>query len=209
MIPAPLVRRLGRVEYRACERAMERLGGDRPRGARDELWLLEHPAVLTLGVRGDRAHVRPGAALPVARSRRGGQATCHAPGQLVAYLLADLPRLGLGPRALVARLEDALLALAAEAGLPAQREAGRPGVYVRGRKLASIGLRVQGRRSSHGLALNVHPDLALFRQVVLCGRPELRATSLRECGIDWSVTETAARLLPRLLERLYRAPAPA
>lgn len=78
-----------------------------------------------------------------------------------------------------------------------------PGVYVEGKKIASIGLRVSRSRSSHGLALNVHPDLGLFRQINICGNPKLEATSLRECGVEWSVDETARRLLPHLLRALY------
>ena len=205
MIPAPRIRRLGRVAYAPCQRAMRRQAA---RGGADEIWLLEHPGVLTLGVRGALSDIRADATLPVARADRGGQVTCHAPGQLVVYLLADLPRLGLGVRALVARLEDALLGLCADAGLAARREPGQPGVYARGAKLASIGLRVRRGRSSHGLALNVDPDLRLFAQAAMCGRAGMQTTSLRACGVPWSLPETRERLLSQLLRRLYARAGP-
>jgi len=129
--------------------------------------------------------------------------TCHTPGQLVVYTLLDLRRLQLGVRALVERLESAVLALLAETQTPAHRADGMPGVYVEGKKIASIGLRVSRARSSHGLALNVHPNLSLFRQINICGNPKLEATSLRECGVEWSVDETAHKFLPHLLQALY------
>ena len=202
MIPTPRIRRLGSIEYAAASRAMRRMC-ERADGASDEIWLLEHPPVLTLGVRADPRDIHAHATLPVVRSERGGRATCHAPGQLVAYLLLDLPRLGLGVRTLVARLEDALLGLCSEAGIEAHRRPGAPGVYCDRGKLASIGLRVRRGRASHGLALNVDPDLSLFRQAVLCGAESLRATSLRERGVSWSMSEARERLLRQLLSALY------
>ena len=204
MIPTPQIRRFGLYDYQTCAEAMRQWSEMRATADRaDEIWLLQHPSILTLGASGDPVHIRPDAELPVVRTSRGGQATCHAPGQLVVYTLLNLRRLRLGVRALVATLEGALLALLEQAGLPGHRKDGWPGIYVDGRKIASIGLRVSRARSSHGLALNVHPNLDLFRQIDICGDPALRATSLREYGIRWSVEETAERLLPALLMALY------
>ncbi len=199
----PLVRRWELYEYEPCAEAMRRLTEERDEASADEIWLLQHPSVLTLGAGADPSHIHSSRSLPVVRSSRGGQATCHAPGQLIVYTLLDLRRLRLGARALVERLENALLALLAEANAPAHRKDGMPGVYADGKKIASIGLRINRGRSSHGLALNVHPDLRLFRQIDICGDPELEATSLREYGVEWSVAETARRLLPHLLRSLY------
>lgn len=203
MTPAPRIRHWNLYDYEPCAEAMRRQTEARDEASADEIWLLQHPSVLTLGVGADPSHIHSSCPLPVVRSSRGGQVTCHTPGQLVVYTLLDLRRLRLGVRALVERLENAVLTLLAEAQTPAHREDGMPGVYVEGRKIASIGLRVSRSRSSHGLALNVHPDLGLFRQINICGNPKLEATSLRECGVEWSVDETARRLLPHLLRALY------
>ena len=203
MTPTPRIRHWDLYDYEPCAEAMRRQTEARDKASADEIWLLQHPSVLTLGVGADPSHIRPPCPLPVVRSSRGGQATCHMPGQLVVYTLLDLHRLRLGVRALVERLESAVLALLEETETPAHREDHMPGIYVAGKKIASIGLRVSRARSSHGLALNVHPDLSLFRQIDICGNPELEATSLRECGVDWSVDEAAQRFLPHLLQALY------
>lgn len=203
MIPAPRIRRWDLYDYEPCAEAMRQQTEARDGNSADEIWLLQHPSVLTLGVGADPSHIRPRCPLPVIRSSRGGQVTCHMPGQLVVYTLLDLRRMRLGVRALVERLESAVLALLEEARTPARRKNGMPGVYVEGKKIMSIGLRVSRAQSSHGLALNVRPDLSLFRQIDICGNPKLEATSLRECGVDWSVDETARKFLPHLLRTLY------
>lgn len=203
MIPAPRIRHWDLYDYEPCAEAMRQQTGTRDGNSADEIWLLQHPSVLTLGVGADPSHIHPRCPLPVIRSSRGGQVTCHMPGQLVVYTLLDLRRMRLGVRALVERLESAALALLEEARTPARRKNGMPGVYVEGKKIMSIGLRVSRAQSSHGLALNVHPDLSLFRQIDICGNPKLEATSLRECGVGWSVDETARKFLPHLLHTLY------
>ena len=203
MTPEPRIRHWNLYGYEPCAEAMRQQTEARDEASADEIWLLQHPSVLTLGVGADPSHIHSPCPLPVVRSNRGGQVTCHTPGQLVVYTLLDLRRLHLGVRALVERLESAVLALLAETQTPAHRADGMPGVYVEGKKIASIGLRVSRARSSHGLALNVHPDLSLFRQINICGNPELEATSLRECGVEWSVDETARKFLPHLLQALY------
>jgi len=137
------------------------------------------------------------------RSSRGGQATCHAPGQLIVYTLLNLHRIGLGVRTLVACLEDAVISLLTERNVPAHRRDSLPGVYVRDNKIASIGLRINRGHSFHGLALNVAPDLRLFKKFCVCGNPSLTMTSLHECGVFDSVERTAQRLLPHLKRALY------
>lgn len=203
MIPAPRIRHWDLYDYEPCAEAMRQQTETRDENSADEIWLLQHPSVLTLGVGADPSHIHPQCRLPVVRSSRGGQVTCHMPGQLVVYTLLDLRRMRLGVRALVERLESAVLTLLEEARMPARRKSGMPGVYVEGKKIMSIGLRISRAQSSHGLALNVHPDLSLFRQIDICGNPKLEATSLRECGVDWGIDETARKFLPHLLHTLY------
>ena len=203
MNPTPRVRYLDLYDYRPCAKAMRRYTENRDRSSPDEIWFLQHPEVLTLGVGANPSYIHPQCPLPVVQSDRGGQVTCHAPGQLVVYTLLDMQRLRIGVRALVERLEGAAIDLLKEARIPAHRENGMPGVYVNGGKIASIGLRVSRARSSHGLALNVHPNLSLFQHIDICGYPLLQATSLHKCGISWSVPETTRKLLPHLLRHLY------
>ncbi len=207
MTPLPQVRHWGMREYQACADAMQHHVETRTGESTDEIWMLQHPQVLTLGVGADPQHIQPHNSLPVIRSRRGGQVTCHAPGQLVVYLMLDLRRLHIGVRALVRHVENAVLALLAEAGLAGHRDSHMPGAYINGEKIASIGLHVSRGYSSHGLALNVAPDLTLFRHINICGKPGLQATSLREHGVLWNVQETAAKLLPLLVKELYSRPA--
>ena len=172
----------------------------------DEIWFLEHPPVFTLGQAGRRAHVHDPGAIPVVASDRGGQVTYHGPGQLVAYLLLDLKRRRLGVKILVRALEQAIIDMLAAAEVNAQRKDGAPGVYVDGRKIAAIGLRIRNGRSYHGLAVNVHGDLAPFDRIDPCGYPNLAVTRIKDLGLDWSLDDTAERLLHRLVAELGYPP---
>ena len=159
----------------------------------DELWLLEHPPVLTLGQAGRRGHVREAGAIPVVRSDRGGQVTYHGPGQLVAYLLFDLRRAKVGVRWIVETLERAVIDMLGGAGIAAARREGAPGVYVEGRKIASVGLRVRAGRTFHGISINVNLDLSPFDRIDTCGFAALPVTRLADLAIGWSVEETGRR----------------
>ena len=159
----------------------------------DELWLLEHPPVLTLGQAGRRGHVREAGAIPVVRSDRGGQVTYHGPGQLVAYLLFDLRRAKVGVRWIVETLERAVIDMLGGAGIAAARREGAPGVYVEGRKIASVGLRVRAGRTFHGISINVNLDLSPFDRIDTCGFAALPVTRLADLAIRWSVQETGRR----------------
>lgn len=179
MAPAPLyLRQLGRRDYAETWQAMRQYTAARTSDSHDELWLLEHPPIFTLGQAGRREHLHDPGPIPVQQTDRGGQVTYHGPGQLIAYLLLDLRRAGLGVRQLVQSLEAAVIALLAEHGVTglARREA--PGVYVDGAKIAALGLRVRQGCSYHGLALNLDLDLAPFRCIDPCGYAGLAVTRL-------------------------------
>lgn len=173
------VRRCGCVDYADALAAMQDFTSARMPDTADELWLLEHPPVFTLGLAGRHEHLLAPGDIPVVQSDRGGQVTYHGPGQVVCYVLMDLARARLGVRALVSALEGAVLALLADLGVEGQRHAGAPGVYVAGRKLASLGLRVRRGCSYHGLALNVDMDLKPFARINPCGQAGLEMTQLR------------------------------
>jgi lipoyl(octanoyl) transferase len=198
----PVIRRLGRVEYEPTWRAMQRFTAERDAAAADEIWLLEHPPVFTLGANASRAHLLAPGDIPVVQIDRGGQVTYHGPGQLVVYPLIDLRRLGLGIRDFVTALERAVIDLAAACGIAADSRRGAPGVYVGGDKLASVGVRVRRNGSYHGLALNVALDLEPFARINPCGYQGLRMTQLSALGGPRSVWECAALLEPHLRRTL-------
>jgi lipoyl(octanoyl) transferase len=204
-LPAPRVRHLGLAEYEPTWRAMQRFTGERTADTPDEIWFLEHPPVFTLGVAASRAHLLDPGDIPVVQVDRGGQVTYHGPGQLVVYPLVDLRRAALGIRAFVSALERAVIDLAAQYGIGAQSRREAPGVYVAGRKLASVGVRVRRGGSYHGLALNVALDLTPFGRINPCGYAGLQMTQLAELGGPGSVSECALELEPHL-RRALRLP---
>ncbi|MDE2304607.1 MAG: lipoyl(octanoyl) transferase LipB [Gammaproteobacteria bacterium] len=195
------VRRLGLVEYEPTFRAMQRFTDARDAASPDEIWLLEHPPVFTLGMNASREHLLAPGTIPVVEVDRGGQVTYHGPGQLVLYPLFDLRRLGIGIRELVVALEDAVIAYAARFGIAANGDRAAPGVYVNGAKLASVGLRVRRGASYHGLSLNVAMDLEPFRRINVCGHPGLAVTQLRDLGAPASVAKAGEAVAGALLEK--------
>jgi lipoyl(octanoyl) transferase len=198
----PLVRNLRRRPLPDVWEEMQAFTAARTDETRDEVWFVEHPPVYTLGMRGDRSHVLSPGDIPVVQIDRGGQVTYHGPGQLVAYALLDLRRLGFGPRTLVRALESAVIDTVAAYGITAVARRDAPGVYVAGAKLAAVGLRVKRHCSYHGLAVNVAMDLAPFRGINPCGYEGLEVTQLKAlAGID-DLERFRRDLTPRLLERL-------
>ena len=204
-LPAPSVRHLGRVEYEPTWRAMRRFTEQRDARTPDEIWFLEHSPVFTLGVNASRAHLLAPGDIPVVQIDRGGQVTYHGPGQLVVYPLIDLRRAALGIRDFVTALECAVIELAAEYRIAAASRREAPGVYVAGRKLASVGVRVRRGSSYHGFALNVALDLTPFGRINPCGYAGLQMTQLAELGGPPSVEECAHALEPHL-RRALRLP---
>ena len=202
----------GLQDYTACLEAMRKFTALRDARTRDEIWLLEHPPVFTLGLAADPRHVLDPGPIPVRTSERGGQVSYHGPGQLVAYVLVDLRRQGMLVRDLVRRLEDACIDCLAAYGVDAVRRDGAPGVYLRsgslaGSKIAALGLKIRGGCSYHGLALNVAMDLEPFRRIHPCGIPELPVTDMRNClGFDPGLEEVGMRLGKHIAEGLGARP---
>ena len=192
------VKYLGRQAYDETWQAMRDYTDGRGPESPDQLWLLEHPPVFTLGQAGKPEHLLDPGPIPVVKTDRGGQVTYHGPGQLVAYLLLDLRRAGLGVRGLVSLLEDTVIRLLAELDIVAVARRDAPGVYVNEAKIASIGLRVRRGCSFHGLSLNLDMDLSPFERINPCGYPGLRVTQLSEL-IDGVDIPRVQRDLPRYL----------
>jgi len=168
----------------------------------DEIWLLEHEPVFTLGLNADPSHVLAPGEIPVVRVDRGGQVTYHGPGQLVVYTLIDLKRSKLGIRDLVSALENSVIKLVASYGIEATARGDAPGVYVHERKLASVGLRIRRSCSYHGLSLNVAMDTAPFKRINPCGFDGLTVTQLAELGAPTDLAEVGVGLVERLLAEL-------
>lgn len=198
------VRHLGRQEYEPLWRAMQRFTETRDAATPDELWLAEHPPVFTLGLNARREHLLAPGDIPVVQIDRGGQVTYHGPGQLMVYPLIDLKRANLGVRTLVTALEKSVIDLVAAFGIEAACRADAPGVYVAGRKLASVGLRVRRGASYHGMALNVDLDLEPFSRINPCGYAGLEMTDLARLGVRETLPEVARRIEELFLRRVGR-----
>ena len=214
---------LGRRDYREVEAAMSAFTAARGAHSEDELWLVEHDPVFTQGIAGRDVHVLAAGSIPVLRTDRGGQVTYHGPGQVVAYPLVDLRRLGIYVKEYVFRVEQAVLDTLDEYGISGHRVRAAPGIYVRLAdpgshavllpatsgdlfaglgKIAALGIKVSQHRTYHGVALNVAMDLEPFGRIDPCGYAGLKTVDLRSVGVDASVDEVASRLATHLARRL-------
>jgi len=191
------VKHLGRAEYAPIAAAMREFTLARGEGTVDELWLVEHPPVYTLGQGAEPVTVAN--RIPVVQSDRGGEITYHGPGQVVLYTLVDLARRGIKVKAFVCLLEQAVIELI---GARAERRAGAPGVYVEGAKVAALGVRVTRGRAYHGLALNVDMDLTPFCAIDPCGYPGLKVTQTRDLGIGGTPAQIGERLAGNVMRLL-------
>ena len=197
------VRQLGLAEYQPTWHAMQALTAARGTDTPDEIWMLQHPPVYTLGVAGKAEHLpRIDNGIPVVRTDRGGQITYHGPGQIVAYLLLDMRRRGLSVRPLIRRMEQAVIDLLAEHGVSAHGREDAPGVYVGAAKIAALGLRIRNGCCYHGIALNVDMDLAPFHAINPCGYPGLSVTQMRDLGIGDDVERIGAKITQYLIRTL-------
>ncbi len=181
---------------------MQAFTNERDKSTIDELWVVEHPAVYTLGQAGKREHILNAANISIVESDRGGQVTYHGPGQIVVYTLFDLRRAGFGIRELVVRLENAVIDTLAKFGVRAKSRRDAPGVYVDGAKIAALGLRVRRGSAYHGLSLNIDPDLTPFTGINPCGYADLAVTSLQKLGTEYTKTAVVESLLQSLTHQL-------
>ena len=197
-----VVRSLGLHDYEPLWRDMQQFTDTRSSLTPDEIWFTEHPPVFTLGLNASREHLLTPGDIPVIQVDRGGQVTYHGPGQLMIYPLLDLKRAGLGVRDLVTGLEQTVVDLLADFDIEAASRKDAPGVYVVGRKVASVGLRVRRGGSYHGMALNIDVDLEPFSRINPCGFSDLEVTDLTALGVSKSRTEIQARVQAHLLRHL-------
>ena len=193
-----IIRNLGQRDYVPVWREMQVFTAARTRDTPDELWIVEHPPVFTLGLNGKAKHLLNPGDIPVIKVDRGGQVTYHGPGQLVVYTLLDIQRRHLGVKELVRYIEQAIITLMADYGIQAEGREDAPGVYVAGAKIAALGLRVKKGRTYHGLALNIRMDLSPFSQINPCGYVGMTVTQTRDLGISASLPELRDHLLEHL-----------
>jgi len=208
-----LVKHLGLAEYESTYQAMRDFTQQRDGDTPDEIWILEHPPVFTLGLAGDASNLHsPSNQIPLVQVDRGGEITYHGPGQIVVYLLLDLRRLSIFVKELVSRIEQALIDTLADFGIQAVRHAGAPGIYIahessmqaeyRDAKIAALGLKVSKGCSYHGLALNVSTDLAAFARIHPCGYEGLRTVDMQTLGIKDNIDIISQTLLGHLQKQL-------
>ena len=208
-----LVKHLGLVEYVSTYEAMQTFTKERHSSTSDEIWVLEHPPVFTLGLAGDASNLHsPSKQIPLVQVDRGGEITYHGPGQIVVYLLLDLKRLGIFVKEFVSRIEQALIDTLADFGIQAERRPGAPGIYVAkqlgippewiGAKVAALGLKVSKNCSYHGLALNVATDLEAFERIHPCGYEGLKTVDMQTLGIKDNTETISQKLLEHLQKQL-------
>jgi lipoyl(octanoyl) transferase len=208
-----LIKYLGLADYASTYEAMRSFTKERDANTPDEIWVLQHPPVFTLGLAGDAANLHsPSQQIPLVQVDRGGEITYHGPGQIVVYLLLDLKRLGIFVKELVSRIEQAVIDTLADYGIVAERLNGAPGIYVArqagipeewfGAKVAALGLKVSKSCSYHGLALNVATDLDAFARIHPCGYEGLRTVDMQTLGIKDNIDNISQRLLENLQKQL-------
>jgi len=218
-MPAPLIRELGRADYDTVFAAMRAFTDARTPDTPDELWIVEHPPVYTLGLGADRGHILSSHAIPVVQTDRGGEVTYHGPGQVVIYLLMDLRRNKPGgklyARQFVNKIEQAIINVLGAYNLAGERVAGAPGIYMaggpkQGAKIAALGLKVRGNGCTyHGLSLNVAMDLAPFSWINPCGYAGLETTDMRSVGATAVLSDVQQQLAEELIRVLAQVAEPA
>jgi lipoyl(octanoyl) transferase len=201
-IPGVVVKNLGLSDYRDVWKAMQSFTQTRDFNTPDEVWIVEHFPVYTLGRNGKHEHILHNTEIPIIKVDRGGQVTYHGPGQLVIYLLFDLHRRNLGIRRLVTLIEDCIINLLLEYKIKANNDPKAPGVYVEGKKIAALGLRVSKGRTTHGLSLNVDMDLSPFNHINPCGYAGLEVTQCKNLGIKDNIAQLGDRLQKMITNEL-------
>lgn len=197
-----VLRQLGLQDYQSVWRSMQQFTAERAAQTPDEIWITEHPPVYTLGLNGKPEHLLQVSDIPLLETDRGGQVTYHGPGQLVVYFLADLRRLGMGPRQAVSLLENAMIAGLNQYGIRATARAEAPGVYVGGRKIGALGLRIKRGCSYHGLSLNNDMDLTPFSRINPCGYAGLEVTQLADFGVKIQTHELAVPVVHQIIKAI-------
>jgi lipoyl(octanoyl) transferase len=196
------VKQAGQVDYAITLARQKEFTDQRGPDSVDEIWCLEHNPVYTLGLSGKTEHILEQNTIPVFETDRGGQVTYHGPGQLVVYLLLDLKRKAIPVRKYVYSLEQAIINMLDGLRISAHRKVGAPGVYVEGKKIAALGIRIRRGCCYHGVSLNVDMDLSPFEGINPCGYPKLAVTQLLDLGYTLKVADAGIKLVSYLASEL-------
>lgn len=199
-----IIRDLGLQPYQSVWAEMQQFTAQRDATSEDELWLLEHLPVFTLGRNGKKEHLLETGEIPVVQTDRGGQVTYHGPGQLIGYSLLDLRRLGIGVRQMVTILENSIIAVLADFAIKAIARPDAPGVYVDNAKIAALGLRVKNGACYHGVSFNIDMDLAPFARINPCGYAGMAVTDCRRLGIKLDMQQAQAAFSEALMAQLAK-----
>jgi len=199
-----IIKDLGLVDYQASCDAMQTFTAQRDELTQDELWLVEHSPIFTQGLNGKDEHVLDARMIPVVKTDRGGQVTYHGPGQLIAYTLFDLKRMNIGIREMVSRMENSVITMLDELGIKAHSRADAPGVYVDGRKIASLGLRVKRGACYHGLSINIAMDLSPFSYINPCGYQGMEVIDLKSLGHEIDMPQAKQKFLSAFNTQMFK-----
>jgi lipoyl(octanoyl) transferase len=202
VIPPIQIKELGLQPYRPIWKAMQHFTLQRNLTTPDEIWIVEHPPVFTLGRNGKKEHILNAGLIPIIPIDRGGQVTYHGFGQLIIYLLIDLKRRQLGVRQFVTYIEKAIIDVLASYHIKAKSNPKAPGVYVDNKKIAALGLRISRGCSTHGLSLNVDMDLEAFKRINPCGYKGLEVTQCKDIGIIANMSEISTTLVHDLVTKI-------
>ena len=200
-----IVKDLGLVDYQPICEAMRQFTAERNQHTEDELWLLEHPQVFTLGLNGKDEHVLNTHDIPLVNTDRGGQVTFHGPGQLIAYTLIDIKRQKIGVREMVSKLENTVIRMLSQLGIDAESRVDAPGVYVEGRKISALGLKVRRGACYHGLSLNVDMDLTPFSYINPCGFQGLEVIDLKSLGCIITMDEAKEKFVSEFNQQIRKS----
>lgn len=195
----PVIKELGIQPYQFVYQQMQSFQNQRNTKTEDEIWLLEHEPVYTLGRNGKEEHILDAVDIPVVQIDRGGQVTYHAPGQLIIYTLIDLKRNRIGIKQWVNHLENSVISMLKSYDVKARNDPHAPGVYVNDKKIAALGLRISRGRCYHGLSLNIDMDLTPFKNINPCGYEGLEVTQCSDLGVIDSFQEIQYSLLEKIL----------
>ncbi len=190
------------MPYEETWRAMQTFTEQRTLKTSDQIWVLQHFPVYTLGLATKPEHILKINDIPIVQTDRGGQITYHGTGQLIFYILMDLSKKHFTVRSLVSTLEESVILYLKQLGIFAERKEKAPGIYIEGKKIASLGLKIRKNCTYHGLSLNVDLDLTPFEAINPCGYAGLEMTSLKKEGILLNTNEVSQQFLPILLEQL-------
>jgi lipoyl(octanoyl) transferase len=199
-----IIKQLGLVDYPSTCQAMQTFTAERDSSTEDELWVLEHNPVFTQGLNGDPAHILNAGDIPIIDTDRGGQVTYHGPGQLVVYTLIDLRRNTIGVREMVTKIEQSVIAFLSQHGVTSESQKEAPGVYVDGRKIASLGLRVKRGACYHGVSININMDLTPFSRINPCGFASMEVIDLSSLNIELSMEQAQQQFVSALMAQLQQ-----